>query len=34
MRREPYHPLVGLAVVFIVGICFWSGVVLLAEKFL
>lgn len=34
MRNEPYHPLAGLAIVLIVGIGFWSGVVLLAEKFL
>lgn len=32
MRDQPYHPIAGLAVVFIVGIGFWSGVVLLAEK--
>lgn len=34
MQREPYHPLAGLALVFIVGIGFWSGVIMLAEKFL
>lgn len=34
MRREPYHPLAGLAVVLVVGFVFWSGIVLLAEKFL
>lgn len=32
MRREPYHPLAGLAVVLIVSFVFWSGIVLLAEK--
>lgn len=32
MRHEPHHPVAGLALILIVGIGFWSGIVLLAEK--